>query len=263
MHIFDQICDYGPVHGFWTFTFERLNKTLKGYKTNNHGGGEIEVTFFREFHRDVRLRELVTSLSQIDGNIPSRGSKEVAKLLLESDGDDRGTLASLCREIDEEVDEGESGDRFGLWSTLQTDYMLLFSALKLFGTGLGDSKYLSRPLQRLFVEFYKNNHAYANVRARNAIIHGAMTITPNFLLDSVDLLEYIVLHGKRIVSATDPYHAPNSIIQVLFNGVKYVGQVIGIYRHSQTLVEGSTILIHTRWFRALERGVVDTSLWDI
>jgi hypothetical protein len=51
--------DYGPLHEFWTFLFERLNKVLKSYKTNNRSGGELEVTFFREFHRTVLSSRLV------------------------------------------------------------------------------------------------------------------------------------------------------------------------------------------------------------
>ena len=58
-HIFDQILDYGPVYGFWTFVFERLNKVLKSYLTNNRGGGELEMTFCREFMRNANLRRLV------------------------------------------------------------------------------------------------------------------------------------------------------------------------------------------------------------
>ncbi|TDL25412.1 hypothetical protein BD410DRAFT_813632 [Rickenella mellea] len=58
-HIFDQIFDYGPVYSFWSFLFERLNKVLKSYQTNNHENGEVEVTFFRAFMRDIRLRDLV------------------------------------------------------------------------------------------------------------------------------------------------------------------------------------------------------------
>ncbi|KAH9918998.1 hypothetical protein B0H21DRAFT_702279, partial [Amylocystis lapponica] len=61
-HIFEQIEDYGPVYGFWTFLTERLNKVLKSYATNNHDGGELEVTFFRAFSREVRLRRLVSFL---------------------------------------------------------------------------------------------------------------------------------------------------------------------------------------------------------
>ncbi|KAH9920495.1 hypothetical protein B0H21DRAFT_781673 [Amylocystis lapponica] len=61
-HIFEQIEDYGPVYGFWMFLMERLNKVLKSYATNNHNGGELEVTFFRAFSREVRLRCLVSFL---------------------------------------------------------------------------------------------------------------------------------------------------------------------------------------------------------
>jgi hypothetical protein len=61
IHTPDVVRDYGPLHGFWTFLFERLNKVLKSFKTNNHGGGELETTFFREFHRTVRMSRLVSS----------------------------------------------------------------------------------------------------------------------------------------------------------------------------------------------------------
>lgn len=58
-HIFDQLRDYGPVYGFWTFLFERLNKLLKSYSMNNHGAGELEVSFFRAFEKDRELRTMV------------------------------------------------------------------------------------------------------------------------------------------------------------------------------------------------------------
>ena len=69
-HIFDQII--GPVYSFWSFLFERLNKVLKSYQTNNHEDGEVEVTFFRAFSRDVRLRDLVSSFfpNLIVDNVP-------------------------------------------------------------------------------------------------------------------------------------------------------------------------------------------------
>jgi hypothetical protein len=57
-HIFVQLSDYGPVYGFWTFLFERLNKLLKSYSTN-HGAGELEVSFFRAFEKDRELRTMV------------------------------------------------------------------------------------------------------------------------------------------------------------------------------------------------------------
>ncbi|KAG1797180.1 uncharacterized protein BJ212DRAFT_1289954, partial [Suillus subaureus] len=58
-HIFDQLHDYGPVYRFWTFLFERLNKLLKSYSTNNHGTGELEVSFFHTFEKDQELQMMV------------------------------------------------------------------------------------------------------------------------------------------------------------------------------------------------------------
>ena len=51
LHTADSIRDFGPFQEFWTFLFERLNKVLKSYKSNNHGHGELETSFFREYHR--------------------------------------------------------------------------------------------------------------------------------------------------------------------------------------------------------------------
>lgn len=59
MHTTQFIRNFGPLREFWTFLFERLNKVLKSYKTPNHGGGELETSFFREFHRTVQLSRQV------------------------------------------------------------------------------------------------------------------------------------------------------------------------------------------------------------
>ncbi len=64
-HTADFVRDYGPLREFWTFLFERLNKILKGYKTNNHKGGEIEMTFFREFHRAAHMHRMVSTTFRI------------------------------------------------------------------------------------------------------------------------------------------------------------------------------------------------------
>lgn len=62
IHTAEFLRDYGPVYGFWTFLFERLNKVLKSFRTNNHGGGELEVTFFREFLRTSQVSRIVNIL---------------------------------------------------------------------------------------------------------------------------------------------------------------------------------------------------------
>jgi hypothetical protein len=58
-HVPDCLRDYGPMVGFWTFLFERLNKILKSYNSSNHSGGELEVSFFREFHRTMAHSRMV------------------------------------------------------------------------------------------------------------------------------------------------------------------------------------------------------------
>lgn len=55
-HVFDQLLDFGPVYGIWTFATERLNKVLKGIRTNNHSGGDIECSFVRSYFRYAALR---------------------------------------------------------------------------------------------------------------------------------------------------------------------------------------------------------------
>lgn len=59
VHTAEFIRDYGPLYCFWTFLFERLNKVLKSFSTNNHANGEVEVTFFREFHRSILVSRAV------------------------------------------------------------------------------------------------------------------------------------------------------------------------------------------------------------
>ena len=61
-HVADCVRNFGPLHDFWTFLFERLNKVLKSFKTNNHGDGELETTFFREFQRTCQTSRLVNFL---------------------------------------------------------------------------------------------------------------------------------------------------------------------------------------------------------
>jgi hypothetical protein len=58
-HIGECVQDFGPLQGFWTYLYERLNKVMKSYNANNHGQGEIEATFFGEFQRTCLTSQLV------------------------------------------------------------------------------------------------------------------------------------------------------------------------------------------------------------
>lgn len=62
-HIPGQLDEFGTVYEIWAFLGERLNKTLKGTNLNNRRGGQLEVTMMREYHRDLALRAVVSSVS--------------------------------------------------------------------------------------------------------------------------------------------------------------------------------------------------------
>ncbi|EDO31067.1 predicted protein [Nematostella vectensis] len=54
-HLGDCVKDYGPVYGFWCFSFERFNGIMGNYHKNNHN---IGVQFMRKFTRDTRLHAM-------------------------------------------------------------------------------------------------------------------------------------------------------------------------------------------------------------
>ncbi|KAL5521122.1 hypothetical protein ACEPAG_9044 [Sanghuangporus baumii] len=221
-HIFDQIRSYGPVYGFWTFTGERLNKLLKSIKTNNHSGGEIEVSFFRGFTRDVKLREKLRNLAK------QTSSDDVlsfaSRALIRENEAPRGTVASMTAMI-QEIDE------------ISEDYNKTISL-----SAASNMKRIEDELQNGLLKYYNRTEPQADVVSRtSAYVPGI-----NLLNIKADFF-----------SATK---APNSIIQTEFDGELFVGQVISVFSHKQQHVPGPRIFLHVRWFRS--RLDIDTSDWD-
>ncbi|KIO14438.1 hypothetical protein M404DRAFT_1009458 [Pisolithus tinctorius Marx 270] len=92
-HTARYVRNFGPLSGFWTFLFERLNKILKSFKTNNHGDGELETTFFNEFHRMCQSSRLVYSLRRRpEGSL----GRKVSEIMLKASVEERGTVAALA-----------------------------------------------------------------------------------------------------------------------------------------------------------------------
>ncbi|KAJ7126601.1 hypothetical protein C8R43DRAFT_897637 [Mycena crocata] len=92
-HTGECVRNFGPLRGFWTFLFERLNKLLKSVKTNNHGNGELETTFFREFHQTCQLSRVRFCLSGRDQDSLVGQASEVMN---KASKEDRGTVAELA-----------------------------------------------------------------------------------------------------------------------------------------------------------------------
>lgn len=78
---------------------------LKSYKTNNKNGGELEVTFFREFHRTIATSRLVARAAAQD---PTNVFKRAASVMFAASQDDRGTVQGLAKDLDEDKVDGKS-----------------------------------------------------------------------------------------------------------------------------------------------------------
>ena len=104
-HMIEQIRDYGPVYGFWLFSFERMNRVLKSINTNNRAGGEIETTYMHGFTKEVRRLHVLMRRHMLAGD-----SLEslIGSRLLTSDRDYRGTLS--MKVLSNEPDNTEDGE---------------------------------------------------------------------------------------------------------------------------------------------------------
>lgn len=124
-HVVQFVRDFGPLYGFWTFCFERLNRILKSFNTNNHPNGDLEETFLREFLRMASMKRLVSSplyqstrndselfrlqMMTLKRTDPTSLPYLCAQELTKNDTEERGTVADLAKlptELDEVSDVG-------------------------------------------------------------------------------------------------------------------------------------------------------------
>jgi hypothetical protein len=113
-----------------SYIFERLNKVLKSYHTNNHSGGDIEVSFMCAFNRDVSLREMVNIVTVYWHSIETKHffylltietspltdvtqeqadffqEPESVRVILDTDSDVQGTVVALAQDINHTAVDG-------------------------------------------------------------------------------------------------------------------------------------------------------------
>ncbi|KAL0091141.1 hypothetical protein F4703DRAFT_1970948 [Phycomyces blakesleeanus] len=56
LHLKETVLNFGPVYGYWLFSFERYNDVLKNYTTNNKDG--FEGTFMRRYLENTHKIDL-------------------------------------------------------------------------------------------------------------------------------------------------------------------------------------------------------------
>ncbi|KAF5332890.1 hypothetical protein D9758_017886 [Tetrapyrgos nigripes] len=124
-HTTECVEDFGPLHGFWTFLFERINKVLKNYNSSNHSGGELEVSFFREFHRTIQQSRVMAAGYQAGHQV----IQNCLTAMYKATADDRRTVQALSRELDEASEDGGLDYQLGALFTEKTMDSLVYSEI--------------------------------------------------------------------------------------------------------------------------------------
>jgi hypothetical protein len=161
---------------------------------------------------------------------------EALTLMLESDADVRGTIASLAREVEKQAID--VGTRFSL--------------------GPHAMKTLERKDITDLVSFYRSAYPDAQVTDHSTTTDNYQNM--NFIVNKAKSHKHLILDGCRITPSGSALWAPNAILQADFDGAQYVGQAHSVLTHKQPGVNKEETLIDVRWFKRLEN--IDTTHWD-
>ncbi|EIW82014.1 hypothetical protein CONPUDRAFT_72351 [Coniophora puteana RWD-64-598 SS2] len=171
-HIGECVQNFGPLHNFWTFLFERLNWVLKSYNVNNCNKGKLEMTFFREFHRTCEVSQVVCAAATMPPNsVPA----QAARMMLKVTQEERGTVASLGA-LSKDLDEAHEDAGVNYQLSAQCEQHLM-----------------SSDTYRLIAAYVNSHHPELPVHC-----HGSITSSPNSLplTDVAVFHQYAILRSK-------------------------------------------------------------------
>ncbi|KIK16848.1 hypothetical protein PISMIDRAFT_25032 [Pisolithus microcarpus 441] len=240
-HVADCTCNFGPLHDFWTFLFERLNKVLKSFKANNHSNGELETTFFKEFHRTCETSRLIYGLHI---NPVKSFHLEAAQIMQKATHEEHGTvagLAALCQELDD----------------MSAD------------AGLAYALSLCRHEKIFSSETYRLLGHTLNTRFRHSLTHcqHEWPTSPHSvpLNCSGTFFDYVVINGKLFHASRAVGTHRSSIVHVVIPGEEPMhacGELIEIFQVDQHLRNGKHTFYFAcmRWFRPYIGE--QTTIWD-
>jgi hypothetical protein len=258
IHTPECVRDYGPLHEFWTFLFERMNKVLKSYKTSNHSGGELEVSFFREFQRtacESRLVRLHNALyfpkhpahrsSQLSHAAHQRVDKELqfaAEAMFRASADDRGTVQAMSRELDEVQEDS-------MLSVLSLFILLLMTTAGNVALCLSTrSEQASMPSDLYFI-------VLGHLRSRSPTLqlhsHIALSPSPSSipLFPRATFYDHVIVRGQKYAASTRNINSRQSLVmvQTSASGQTWVGELQHIFMVNQESV-GCHWFGQMRWF---------------
>ncbi|GJF00435.1 hypothetical protein PsYK624_167230 [Phanerochaete sordida] len=230
-HIGEFVRNMGPLHCFWTFLFERMNKILKSYKTNNHGGGEIEVTFFREFHRTIRTSRMLANGARASSET---GLPRAVEAMSKTSEDDRGTVQALAQELDEQYEHA------GIKLRMSTRY---------------ETANPSPELYSALLRFFQT--CVPDIRYRSWIAAGDDESYP--LMPSAIFFDHVVINQRRYTSLLRSNASAEALVVVRINdaGSTWVGELLEIFSTTQIPL-GTRVFGYMRWFVPFEKDITLT-----
>ncbi|KAJ6585872.1 hypothetical protein B0H19DRAFT_1250627 [Mycena capillaripes] len=239
VHIPHQVRDFGPLYSFWAFVTERLNKVLKNLKSNIWPGGRLEVSMMREFQQMSSLDGLLNRIfiETADATDPAlKLEHNFMELLLGLDEDVEalGTIqdAALHEHREERVVSGEIAKKAGL---IEDDLML-----------------------RALVGYYNKDVVRVSLENFNL---GSRASETEVLHPYADTYDYVLLDGRRLTPITRSrrQNAGSSLVQVIFDGEPFAGELHTIFRHKQVGILGSehTLLAFIHWMVPSGRTPLD------
>ncbi|KAF8431526.1 hypothetical protein L210DRAFT_3415850, partial [Boletus edulis BED1] len=241
IHVGSCVRNFGPLHDFWTFLFERLNKVLKLFKTNNHGSSELETTFFTEFQRTCEIGHLVSTMFQFSS---TSLANKAANSILKASKDERGTVAGLAA-MSQALND------------LHNDAICSYQLSPRHHTKALPSDSYRFLVQTLCFRFPKTP-----VHCRHQI-----PLVPNStpLSYNATFFNYVIVNGKHYYASHTIGSNRSSLVHVIIPGTPpthVFGEVLEIFQIDQPLDNNqarSLWFAHTRWFMSW-RGDLD-SVW--
>ncbi|KAI0323219.1 hypothetical protein GY45DRAFT_1410608 [Cubamyces sp. BRFM 1775] len=229
-HTAEFVRDYGPLRGFWTFIFERLNKILKSFRTNNHEGGEIEATFFREFYRAARLHGMLAEGLKYPNDSVFH---QTCRLMQDVTADGRGTLQQLAEDLEDMY--------------IDDNVLLSFSPCS-------SREPMDRQVYYAFLTYMQARYPLQSFRSDLSL---GRSPESTMLVDMATVFDYVVIAGYRYYAASRSAHMANclALIRVSEAGRTWVGRIEHIVQYERPSVQGREMFAYVRWLRPAPNGV--------
>ncbi len=246
-----------------------MNKILKSYKTNNHGGGELETTFFREFQRTVRTSRVVCNLNFLDtvqfnltivklaqgSQAPtSSGLPHAVHAMYKASADDCGTVQALANELD------------GVHEHSRPSLQLLIIVLNL-GQLDGIVFELSKraEVQKLPQDLYAHLLLYFQQQYPTIHLRSWLAVPSEYapsipLLQTATFFDYVIVKQNRYTALNRTNTPAEALIavQTSDSGRMWVGELLDILSISQSALGTCHRFGHVRWFKPSAVDVSNT-----